>query len=67
MNNNLCKTSILNGGKVHPLIIPNNSIFNTNGTGLTNPSIIKIGDKFVVNIRHVQYALYHSEKNRRHL
>jgi|TARA_R110000803_G_scaffold68682_1_gene130705 tetratricopeptide (TPR) repeat protein len=66
MNNNLCKTSILNGGKVHPLIIPNNSVFNTNGTGLTNPSIIKIGDKFVVNIRHVQYALYHSEKNRKH-
>jgi hypothetical protein len=59
MNNNICKTSILNGGKVTQLIIPHSL---SHGLGLTNPSILKINNKLIVNIRHVQYALYHSEK-----
>ena len=48
---------MLNGGSLNPLILPDNP----NGTGTCNPSIIKIKDKTYVVIRHVQYALYHSE------
>ena len=57
MNRNICKTALLNGGSISPLILPDNP----NGTGTCNPSIIKIKDKTYVIIRHVQYALYHSE------
>ena len=57
MNRNICKTALLNGGSISPLILPDNP----NGTGTCNPSIIKIKDKTYVVIRHVQYALYHSE------
>ena len=57
MNRNICKTALLNGGSINPLILPDNP----NGTGTCNPSIIKIKDKTYVVIRHVQYALYHSE------
>lgn len=57
MNRNICKTSLLNGGTLNPLILPQNP----NGTGTCNPSIIKIDNKVYVVIRHVQYALYHSE------
>lgn len=59
MNNNLCKRAILNGGKVSQLIIPSQI---TEGLGLCNPSIISINNKLMLNLRHVQYALYHSEK-----
>lgn len=47
-----------NGGIIKPLIIPAQS---TNGTGLFNPTIYVDGDKILVNIRHCQYTLYHSE------
>ena len=61
MNRNICKTSLLNGGTLNPLILPNNP----NGTGTCNPSIIQTKDKTYVVIRHVQYALYHSEENQK--
>lgn len=61
MNRNICKTALLNGGSLNPLILPNNP----NGTGTCNPSIIKTKDKTYVVIRHVQYALYHSEENQK--
>lgn len=35
---NICKHSILKGGKITPLILPFKA---TNGLGLTNPSILK--------------------------
>ena len=57
MNRNICKTTLLNGGSISPLILPDNP----NGTGTCNPSIIKVKDKIYVVVRHVQYALYHSE------
>lgn len=48
------------GGKLKPLIIPHE---NTNGTGLMNPSIYRLPDgRLIVNIRHVNYTFYHSER-----
>ena len=49
-----------NGGIVKPLLIDSSL---TNGTGLFNPSVYVDGDKILVNIRHCQYTLYHSEMN----
>jgi hypothetical protein len=49
-----------NGGEVKPLII---SAENTNGTGIMNPSIYALIDgTLIVNIRHVNYTFYHSER-----
>ena len=59
---NICEQSILKGGKIIPLVLPFKV---TGGLGLTNPSILKIKDKLYVNIRHVQYSLYHSEKEQK--
>lgn len=56
MINNLCKSALQNGGDVFPLIV--SSKFKT---GLLNPSLYLTEDKLLLNIRHVQYALYHSE------
>ena len=52
------KYALNNGGSIHPLIIP---AAQTKGTGLMNPSIYTNGNKLLVNIRHVNYTLYHSE------
>jgi hypothetical protein len=57
----LVKMAIDNGGSIHPLIIPAEL---TNGTGLMNPSIYVDGDRLLVNVRHVNYTLYHSENQR---
>jgi len=57
----LVKSSLDRGGSIHPLIIPSEL---TNGTGLMNPSIYLDGDQLLVNIRHVNYTLYHSEQKR---
>jgi hypothetical protein len=54
----LVKYVVENGGFVHPLIIPTSY---TNGTGIMNPSIISYKNKLIINIRHVNYTLYHSE------
>lgn len=48
-----------NGGLIKPLIIPG---YDTNGTGLMNPSILNWNGKIIINIRHVNYTFYHSEK-----
>ena len=48
------------GGEIKPLIIPAE---HTNGTGLMNPSIYRLSDgRLIVNIRHVNYTFYHSER-----
>lgn len=51
---------IQNGGSLHPLIIPASI---TGGTGLMNPSIFfdSYQNQLLINIRHVNYTLYHSE------
>jgi len=46
------------GGSLHPLIIHPEL---TKGTAIMNPSIFLDGDQLIINIRHVNYALYHSE------
>lgn len=49
-----------NGGEIKPLIIPAE---NTNGTGIMNPTIYALADgTLIVNIRHVNYTFYHSER-----
>lgn len=55
---NFVKAALDNGGVLKPLIIPSNL---TNGTGLCNPSVFTENGKILVNLRHIQYTLYHSE------
>lgn len=55
---NFVKFTLENGGTIKPLIIPAE---HTNGTGLCNPSVFVDEEKILVNVRHIQYTLYHSE------
>jgi len=57
----LVKPVLDQGGSIHPLIIPAE---HTNGTGLMNPSIYVDNGKLLLNIRHVNYTLYHSENKK---
>lgn len=58
-NHSFLKEVLEDGGDIHPLILPSDL---TNGTGLMNPSILNIDEKIIVNIRHVNYTFYHSER-----
>lgn len=61
---NLVQQSVSNGGKLAPIVIPKGL---TNGTGLMNPSIYIDDDgDILVNLRHVNYTLYHSENEQRY-
>lgn len=62
MNKNLCKTVLDAGGTIKPLIIPSTD---SKGLGLMNPSIFIDGDKILVNLRSINYTLYHSEYEQR--
>lgn len=56
---NLVQKAVAYGGKLAPLVIPGEL---TSGTGLMNPSIFIDDDgDILVNLRHVNYTLYHSE------
>lgn len=55
---NLAKEILKAGGSTHQLIIPSEA---TNGLGLCNPTIINKNGELILNVRHVQYCLYHSE------
>jgi hypothetical protein len=56
---NMVQRAVSNGGKLAPLVIPKGL---TNGTGLMNPSIFIDNDgDILVNLRHVNYTLYHAE------
>lgn len=55
------KSVIENGGIIHPLVLPSRI---TNGTGTFNPSVYNDNGNLVVNIRHCQVTLFHSEKSR---
>ena len=60
---NLVHKSVSQGGKLAPLILPHSI---TSGMGLMNPSIFIDDDgDILVNIRHVNYTLYHAEKDQR--
>ena len=60
--NNLCQLALANGGSVNYLTLPANI---TEGLGLTNPSVFYQDGVYLLNLRHVQYALYHSEGEQR--
>ena len=62
MEKNICKKVLLASGSIKPLIIPYEY---TKGTGVTNPSILKVDGKLLVVIRHVGYVLYHSENKQK--
>jgi len=57
----LVKFVLNNGGSIHPLILPAKD---TNGTGTFNPSIYNDNGKLLMNIRHCQVTIYHSERNK---
>ena len=61
--NNLCQLALANRGLVNYLTIPSNI---TEGLGLTNPSVFYMDGKYLLNLRHVQYALYHSEGDQKY-
>jgi FkbM family methyltransferase len=58
---NFVKLALENGGNIHPLIIPSSDL---KGPALTNPSIYNDNGKILVNLRNINYTLYHSEKKR---
>ena len=59
ITNNFVKFCIKNGGQLCPL---NVNLVPMPGTTLTNPSIFITNDnKILVNIRHTDYTLFHSE------
>ncbi len=57
---NLCKIAIKNGGSLRPLLISSDQL---NGPSLMNPSILNIDNNLIVNLRNVNYVLYHAEKS----
>lgn len=60
---NLVEKAVANGGKLAPIVIPNGL---TSGTGLMNPSIFIDNDgDILVNLRHVNYTLYHAENQQK--
>lgn len=60
---NLVEKAVANGGKLAPLVIPKGL---TSGTGLMNPSIFIDHDgDILVNLRHVNYTLYHAENEQK--
>lgn len=60
---NLIQRAINEGGKLAPLIIDHGV---TSGTGLMNPSLFVDDDgDILVNLRHVNYTLYHSENDQK--
>ena len=58
---NLCKLALEHGGEITPLIIPSKE---TKHMGITNPSILRYKDRWLVCLRNVEYALYHTETER---
>lgn len=60
---NLVEKAVSNGGKLAPLVISNGL---TSGTGLMNPSVFIDDDgDILVNLRHVNYTLVHSENKQK--
>lgn len=58
---NFVKLALENGGSIKPLLIDSKDL---SGPSLTNPSVIVVDGKIIVNIRNVNYTLYHSELNK---
>lgn len=58
---NFVKFALENGGVIKPLLINPKDL---SGPSLTNASVLVVDNKILVNIRNVNYTLYHSELNR---
>ncbi len=58
---NFVQFALNNGGVIKPLLINSSDL---SGPSLTNPSIFIVDGKILVNIRNVNYTLYHSELSR---
>ena len=58
---NFAKLVLESGGAIKPLLIPPQDL---SGPSLTNPSVLVVDEKILVNIRNVNYTLYHSELNK---
>ncbi len=58
----LATYALKRGGSLHPLILPKEVLGNE--SGIMNPSIFIHKGKILVNVRHVNYILYHSEGKR---
>lgn len=54
----LANFALKRGGSIHPITLPREL---TNETGIMNPSIFLHNGRILLNIRHVNYTLYHSE------
>lgn len=60
MVNNFVEFALKYGGEITPLIFNHE---NLKGGGLCNPSILVEKGEILINVRNVQYMLYHSENN----
>ena len=60
MNRNLCKKVLAEGGELVPLLIPSSD---SKGLGLMNPSVLLDETRILLNLRNINYTLYHSENN----
>tara|TARA_R110000868_G_scaffold96277_1_gene264869 strand:- start:10 stop:987 length:978 start_codon:yes stop_codon:yes gene_type:complete len=58
---NFVKLALENGGSIHPLIIPAKDL---KGPAIANPSIYNDNGRILVNLRNINYTLYHSEKKK---
>jgi hypothetical protein len=58
---NFVRLALENGGTIKSLLIHHQDL---SGPSLTNPSVLVIDGKILVNIRNVNYTLYHSELNK---
>lgn len=58
---NFVKLALDHKGTIKPLLINPKDLC---GPSLTNPSVLVVEDKIIVNIRNVNYTLYHSELNK---
>lgn len=54
----LATFALKRGGSIHPVTLPAEL---TNETGIMNPSIFIHNGRILLNVRHVNYTLYHSE------
>ena len=58
---NLVKLALKHKGVIKPLLIDSHDM---RGPSLMNPSVMVVNGEVLVNIRNVNYTLYHSELNR---
>lgn len=58
---NFVKLVLENGGSIKPLLVDPQDL---EGPSLTNPSVLVANGHILVNVRNVNYTLYHSELNK---